>query len=145
MAIQFEPWHIWIIAGIVLFIIEIFTPSFVAGSIGVGAIASGIIAAFGLGINWQLITFAVFTAIVFVTIRPIVIRLSKKNQLATNAEALIGKTGKVIQDIGKNPGYVKINGDNWRSISIENNFISSGTLVEVIKIEGITLFVKPKN
>jgi len=145
MAIQFEPWQIWIIAGIILFIIEIFTPSFVAGSVGVGAIAGGIIAAFGLDINWQLITFAVFTAISLFTIRPIVIRLSKKNHIATNAEALIGKTGKVIQDIGENPGYVKIDGDNWRSISIDNITIPSGTLVEVIKIEGITLFVKPKN
>ncbi len=145
MAFQLEPWHIWIIAGIALFIIEIFTPSFVAGSIGIGAIFGGIIAAIGLGIDWQLISFSVFTAISFLTIRPIVIRLSQKNHIVTNAEALIGRIGKVIQDIGENPGYVKIDGDSWRSISTDNNIIPSGTLVEVTKIEGNTLSVKPKN
>jgi len=145
MNFHLAPWHIWIITGIILFIIEIFTPSFVAGSVGIGAIFGGIIAAIGLDINWQLITFAVFTAISFFAIRPIVIKLTKKNHIVTNAQALIGRTGKVIQPIGENPGYVKIDGDNWRSFSIDNQEIPEGTLVEVIKLEGITIFVKPKN
>ena len=145
MNFHLAPWHIWIITGIILFIIEIFTPSFVTGSIGIGAIFGGIIAAIGLDINWQLITFAVFTAISFFAIRPIVIKLTKKNHIVTNAQALIGRTGKVIQPIGENPGYVKIDGDNWRSFSIDNQEIPEGTLVEVIKLEGITIFVKPKN
>jgi len=145
MNFHLDPWHIWIITGIILFIIEIFTPSFVAGSVGIGAIFGGIIAAIGLDINWQLITFAVFTAISFFAIRPIVIKLTKKNHIVTNAQALIGRIGKVIQPIGENPGYVKIDGDNWRSFSIDNQEIPEGTLVEVIKLEGITIFVKPKN
>jgi len=33
-----EPWHIWVIAGLLLWIIEIFTPGFVAGVFGTAAL-----------------------------------------------------------------------------------------------------------
>ncbi len=39
---EFEAWHIWLIVGIVLMVIEIFTPSFVAGSFGIGSILTSI-------------------------------------------------------------------------------------------------------
>lgn len=143
--LHLEPWHIWIISALLLFIIEIFTPSFVAGSIGIGAFFAGIVSAAGFGINWQLITLAIFTLISLFTIRPVFIKLTNKNNLATNADALIGQTSTLIQDINTNYGYIMLNGDKWRCTSVDGSPIQAGTLVEVIKIEGITLFVKPKN
>ncbi len=140
-----EIWHIWIIASIALFIIEIFTPSFVAGSIGIGALFAGIAAGIGLDTNWQLVAAAAFTAISFFTVRPVVIKLSKKNVLETNVDALIGQTGIVIEEIGDTHGYVKIHGDNWRSFSEDGNPISKDTKVVVTKMEGNKIYVKPKN
>lgn len=142
---QLEIWHIWIIVSIALFIIEIFAPSFVAGSIGVGALFAGIAAGIGLGTNWQLVTMAVFTAISFFTIRPIIIKLSKKNHIKTNVDALIGQTGIVIEEIEESYGYVKIHGDNWRSFSENGSPISKNTKVIVTKMDGNKIFVKPKN
>ena len=39
--IDIQPWHVWIILGIVFVIIEIFDPAFFFVALGIGAIATG--------------------------------------------------------------------------------------------------------
>lgn len=60
---------------------------------------------------------------------------------ATNVDALIGKTAKVIKTISKNkPGQIKIEGEIWRA-SAEKD-IQMGEEVSIISITGVTLNVE---
>jgi len=145
MNIHLEPWHIWLIIGIALFIIEIFTPAFVAGSLGVGAILSAIGAvAFNLSFNMQLVVFGVFSLLSFFAIRPIFLKYLDKSEIETNVDAMIGRQGVVIKPIEKGQyGYVKIDGDQWRAVAEDNALvIEKDAIVKVVKIEGNTIFVE---
>ncbi len=138
-----SPWMIWIIAGIICLIIEIFTPGFFFMSIGFSAIITGLFSLVIYNIYLQLAIFALSSFLVFVNMRKISKKFFKTKGQPTNIYALIGKKGYVTKDITKiSKGYVKINGEIWSAVSWDDSEIITGTEVIVKKIEGNKLFVK---
>ena len=141
-----EWWHFWLIVGLILFIVEIFTPGFVMASFGTAAILTTIFAALGLSFKLQLLSFAVATLIVFFTIRPLLKKYFYRfdDPLRTNVHALIGKRGKVIEriDNSENSGRVQLGGEDWRARTIHDESIEVGEIVKVVRIEGATAFVE---
>lgn len=141
-----ETYQIWIIISIFLFIIEIFAPTFLAISLAIGCLASGIVAYFGFDIKIQLIAFSIGTLISFFGVRPIMLKYFHKNSdnVKTNTDALVGRTGRVINTIdnSKNQGRIMIDGDNWRAEAENNEIINEGDQIEVIKVNSTILIVK---
>lgn len=144
-----EIWHIWFISTILLFILEIFLPTFVAACIGLGTLVAGIMAYFGLGLEAQLLGFSVATLVSLFLIRPAMLKVAKRRstQVSTNMDALIGRTGVVSEKIEpwSQTGRVIIDGDSWKAKSLQSNAIEKDTIVTVTKIESIILTVKPLN
>lgn len=142
----FSVWYIWIIFAILLFIIEIFAPTFIAICIALGCIAAGISSYFDYGIKIQLLSFSVGTLIGFFGVRPFMLKYAHRNsdKIKTNVDALIGKIGKVSVTIdhSKNEGRIKIEGDDWRAESENDEIINAGEQVEVLKINSTILIVK---
>ena len=69
-----------------------------------------------------------------VFVRPVALRWLHKNEpnRATNADALIGRTGRVTEAIAKGGnGYVQIDGDQWKAVSTGDD-IAAGTTVRVV-------------
>lgn len=140
-----EIWHIWAIVAILFVIGEIFTSGFAFICFAVGCIGGAIAAAAGAILEWQLGIFAIATFVAFLLVRPLLKKLSAKDEVATNADALIGRTAKVTECIevgGK--GRVAIDGDIWQAVSHEQTDIAEGEWVEVISRESIVLTVKRK-
>lgn len=140
-----EIWHIWAIVAILFVIGEIFTSGFAFICFAVGCIGGAIAAAAGAILEWQLGIFAIATFVAFLLVRPLLRRLSAKDEVATNADALIGRTAKVTECIevgGK--GRVAIDGDIWQAVSNESTDIVEGEWVEVLSRESIILTVKRK-
>ena len=141
-----ETYQIWIIISILLFIIEIFAPTFLAISVAIGCLSSGIVAYFGFDIKIQLIAFSIGTLISFFGVRPIMLKYFHKNSdnVKTNTDALVGRTGRVINTIdnSKNQGRIMIDGDNWRAEAENNEIINEGDQIEVIKVNSTILIVK---
>lgn len=142
-----ELWHIWIIAGLILWIIEIFTPGFVLGVFGTACLITSPFAWAGFSYVIQFLIFAVAVAVLSLFIRPIVLKHIDRNkgQAKTNIEALIGQSGLVVETIDniKDTGYIKIYGETWRAISIDDTVINNGEKVRVRDIEGNKLIVEP--
>ncbi len=67
-------WQWWVVVGIALFILEVFTQGFFLASLGVSCAASAVVAYFGFGIKSQLLAFSLTTITVLVLIRPFVMR-----------------------------------------------------------------------
>ncbi len=140
-----EIWHIWSIVAILFVIGEMFTAGFALICFAVGSIGGAIGAAAGASMEWQLGIFAIATFVAFLAVRPILKRISSKDEVATNADALIGRTAKVTECIevgGK--GRVAIDGDIWQAESNEPTDILEGEKVEIISRESIILTVKRK-
>jgi membrane protein implicated in regulation of membrane protease activity len=146
---EIETWHIWIIIAILLFIVEIFAPTFIAACFAIGCLTAGIFSYFDYGIKIQLISFSIGTLITFFGVRPFMLKYAhrKSDKVKTNVQALIGKIGKVSVTIdnSKNEGRVIVEGDDWKAESENNEIIKSGAKVKILKVDSTILFVKPLN
>ncbi len=140
-----QAWHIWIIIGIILSILEIFTAGFLIINFGIGAIIAGLAAFGGAGLKTQLIVFAISSLILFVLSRKFASRFLTKDEpeARTNVEALIGKEAIVTQPIGGTleRGQVKIDGEEWSAISETEDNIDAGEKVTVKGVDGNKLIV----
>jgi membrane protein implicated in regulation of membrane protease activity len=71
-------------------------------------------------------------------------RLHNKKERKSNADALIGRQAKVIEAIPADGyGYVQIDGDQWRAVSIGNTEIPLNATVTVMERNSIILTVTP--
>lgn len=141
-----EVWYIWIIAALLLFIVELFTSGFAIICLSIGALGGGIAALAGANVEVQFIAFAATSFIALLAIRPVLKRLFFKDgeEVATNANAIIGKRGVVCIDIEADDdnGRVMIDGMDWRAKSENNEPLPKGTKVEVVAMESIILIIK---
>lgn len=139
-----EIYVVWLITALVLLIVELFTASFGVVCFSFGAAAAGLAAYCGLSTMWQLLIFSVVSFIAFVFVRPFVVKflLKKKDEVLTNADAIVGRIAVVTEEINpdKNTGRVKIDGDDWKAEAFD--IIPVGEKVEVVSRESIILNVK---
>lgn len=143
-----EYYQIWLIAAIVLVILEIFTSGFGVICFAVGAVFSALGAYLELNLIWQLVIFAAASMLAFIFIRPVVLRVleKKSKEVKTNADALIGKVAMVSEaiDSEKNTGRVAVDGDDWKAVSQDGSVINKGEKVEIVSRDSIILTVKKK-
>ncbi len=144
---QLEPQHWWAIIGLILIVIEIFSPSFFAASLALGAFASSISAIYGASMEWQLGWFSIISTASIFFVRPLAKKyLYSAADAKTNADALIGRECMVIQDVKDLTSYGKaaIDGDEWQITAKEDVLpIKKGTKVRVVERDSIILTVEP--
>lgn len=142
----FLAWHYWLVAAILLMIIEALVPGFVLACLSIGSLG-GMFAAF-LTDSWevQLLVTSITSILAFLFVRPFALkRLFRKNELKTNVDSLIGKRARVSQafDDERLKGRVAIDGDDWMAYSRTPGNFSIGTVVEIEAVESNTLVIKP--
>ena len=138
-------WYIWLIAAGIFFIVEIATIGFLIFWLGIGALLAMIASFFTDSLLIQTAIFVVSSSLLIPLTKPLVNKyLDDGKSVLTNAYGLIGKTGVVIVDINtiEATGQVKVEGEVWSAKSDSN--IEKGTEVEILKIDGVKLVVKPK-
>ncbi len=133
------------ILGVLMFIIEIFTPSFVAGSVGIGFFCAGLASFFIDSPSWLLFIGICGTAVTMFAIRPVVLKWLDKDGAPTNNDAMIGRVAKAKEVIDFDSGSISLDGVVWQARTLDGSEIAAGTPVEVVKIDSIILYVKPKN
>ena len=139
-----EIWHYWAIAALLLVVGEIFTSTFALICLAIGAVAAAVAAAVGCILEMQLVWFIVGTIASFLIVRPLLRRLSKVDEVPTNADALIGRRATVSEEINPQAGTgrVAIDGDDWKAESENDEPIEKGAKVVVVSRESIILTVK---
>ena len=139
-----ETYHILIIFGILSLVIEIFTITFIFASVSVGLFLASIGNYYDFTTENQIYIFSIGVIVTFFAIRPIFNKIAyNTDKKKTNKDNMIGKIGIVTKDVGNenNPGLVKLNGDIWKAVSV-NEIITKDKRVEIIKIDSIILTVK---
>ena len=136
-----ETYHILIIFGILTLVIEIFTITFFFASVSVGLFLASIGNYYDFTTENQIYIFSIGVIVTFFAIRPIFNKIAyNTDKKKTNRDDMIGKIGIVTKDVGNenNPGLVKLNGDIWKAVSV-NEIITKDKRVEIIKIDSIIL------
>lgn len=107
------------------------------------AFVAFIFAVFNLPLWSQIAAFIATGLLLLITTKPFFEKLLKARPAAkTNADALIGKSAAVIEEIDNvsEIGAVKIEGKVWSARNVENDtVIPVGTIVEIRAIEGVKL------
>ena len=141
-----EIWIYWVIAALLLFIVEMFTAGLAVICLSIGCLGGAIAAAVDASIEWQLGIFAIVSFVALIAVRPLLKRLFYKGgeKVATNVSAMVGKHGVVCADINGDDeqGRVIIEGVDWRAIAENDEQLPKGTRIEVVAINSVVLTVK---
>ena len=138
-------WYLWLIAAGIFFIIEIASVGFLIFWLGIGALFAMVASFFTDNLLIQTTVFVISSSVLIPLTKPIVNKYFDDGKtIATNAYSLIGKVGIVTTEINtlNSTGQVKVNGEIWSAKANED--IKQGTEVEILKIDGVKLIVKPK-
>ena len=138
-------WLIWFILAAAAVVGEIFTAGFFLLWFGVGAAVAGGLALLGAGFGWQLAAFVVVSGVLFAVSRRFAERFSKAQPPGIGADRFIGLKGLVLEEIDNvaNAGRVRLGKEEWRADSDAGDRIPVNTRVEVVRLEGTHLVVKP--
>jgi membrane protein implicated in regulation of membrane protease activity len=131
----------WLGLFVLALVIELFTADMISIWFSLAAVPSFILALAGANIIVQAIVFVLVTSVLLLLTRPAMKKYMKTNEIKTNIDAIIGKTGIVIDDVTlDSPGRIKIGTMDWSAISKET--LKVGTHVKVLDVEGNKLFVE---
>ena len=134
----------WLIAFIALVAGEAATVGLVCIWFAAGALGAFLTAMLGGPFWLQLIVFAAVSALALALVRPAVSKFARPRRSPTNADRVIGAEAQVTEDIDNihGKGAVVIRGMAWSARSQDGGPIAAGTLVRVLRIEGVKVFVE---
>ena len=141
----------WLIAALLLGVIEAFFPAGLFLFFGVGALSSALLALVNGQLVWQVVCFAVVSLLSLMLLRRRWRRLFSGKQLAPGSEVahpLEGQRGHVRETVtAEQPGVVEVGGSFWRAVT-ENTgeVLTGGTPILVLGAlpqNGLVLRVAP--
>jgi membrane protein implicated in regulation of membrane protease activity len=142
-------WH-WLILGIFLIISEFMVSGIFLLWIGFGALITGFfMALFGFDLTVQLLVFAACSGVavaIGLKVYPSRHQVMHGHSPNTRRQAMIGQRYTVLKTFENGIGSVKVADGQWRAQldqSAQTTQITEGDHVQVVRIEGTTLFVVP--
>ena len=135
---------VWLGAAVVFGIVEALTAGLVSIWFVAGSAAALIGAFLGAGLGVQVALFVVVSAAALAVTRPLVRRYTAGKAVPTNLDRVLGDSGKVTETIDNenSTGAVYVDGKTWTARSDDGSVIPAGTVVEILRMEGVKLFVK---
>ena len=109
-----------------------------------GALCALIAALLGGPLWVQIALFLAVSTLCLLAVRPLAKRLLNNRVEPTNADRVIGEQAQVTEDIDniRGKGAVVIRGVAWTARSEDGSPLPAGTLVRVLRIEGVKVFVE---
>jgi len=138
-----DLWIIWIIASVIFFIIEIFTPILFFLNLAIAGLITALIAYFSTPLIWQVIIWGVLSGILLLCLRPFLVKNTSDDKEASGINAsYIGKEAKTIMPTGKNDGRITIYGEDWKARSCDGNEIEKDVTVKIVKYDDSIFYVE---
>jgi membrane protein implicated in regulation of membrane protease activity len=140
-----DEWVLWLIAAVVLGVLEVTTLTLVLGFFAGGALAAALVAGLGGGVVLQVVSFLVVSLALLGLIRPVVRRhLRPGTGTRTGVAALIGQSAVALERVDAHHGQIKLGGEVWTARAYDPSLvIEAGSPVSVMEIQGATALVYP--
>ena len=141
----FSMTSVWLVAMIVLLIIEGIVPGLVSIWFAIGAFAAMISAILGAPLWLQVLWFFAVSILTLCLTRPFAKKYVNSRATPTNADMLIGKECVVTEAIDNvlGTGAVTVGGKVWTARTEEpDGKAETGKVMTVVRIEGVKLIVK---
>ena len=141
----FSMTAVWLVAMIVLLIIEGIVPGLVSIWFAIGAFAAMISAILGAPLWLQVLWFFAVSILTLCLTRPFAKKYVNSRATPTNADMLIGKECVVTEEIDNvlGTGAVTVGGKVWTARTEEpDGKAETGKVMTVVRIDGVKLRVK---
>lgn len=140
-----HDWQLWLVIALLLAGTEMATLDFTLLMMAAGALVASLVAALGANVVVQVLSAVAVAVALLAFVRPsIVRRLHAGPTLQHGPEALIGKSGLVLERVTPHNGRVKLSGEVWSARTLEESMvIEPGGKVAVAEIDGATAIVYP--
>lgn len=139
-------WLIWLTIAGVLLILEMSFGDFFLTCFAIGAFVAMLASFLPIPFWGQVVVFAIAGVACVCLLRPKLLHRIQANadHRESNVDALIGRTAMVVEPITpQKDGYVKVDGDEWRAKSVDNQPIGKGANVRIVSMESIIVTVAP--
>jgi membrane protein implicated in regulation of membrane protease activity/transcriptional regulator with XRE-family HTH domain len=135
---------VWVAAIVVFGIVEALTAGLTSIWFVLGGVAALITTICGGWVWLQGVVFLTVSAVALVVTRPLVAKMMKKDQTATNADRVLGTEARVTEKIDNaaSTGAVYADGKTWTARSRSGEVFDAGRTVRVVHMEGVKLFVE---
>jgi membrane protein implicated in regulation of membrane protease activity len=139
-------WLIWLVAAVLLGVVEFFTLTLVFGLLAGAALVAAVVAGLGASVPIQLLAFAVAGGVGLVALRPIAKRhLALPPVSREGSDALVGRSALVTREVSATGGLVHLSGEDWSARAYDEDLvIPPGVRVDVFEIDGATALVHPR-
>jgi len=131
----------WVVLAIVAGIVEMISPTFGFVFISAAALLAAAVAAVGIELTGQVVTFSIALLLGLLLVRPRLVSKLGAPGVPSRTEALLGQQGKITVAIDPvlGTGRVTVAGQDWAARSAVA--ISVDTIVRVDSADGIVLHV----
>lgn len=134
----------WLVVFVALVGIEAGTMALTTIWFAGGALAAFFAALAGLSFQVQMTVFLAVSFVLLIFTRPFAVRFVNKGTVKTNADGLVGKKARVLEEIdnGSGTGTAVINGQEWTARAVRDDLVlHKGETVIVKEIRGVKLMV----
>lgn len=135
---------IWVAVMVIFGVLEAATVGLTSVWFVVGGVGGLVASMLGAEIWLQLVVFFVVSIGSMIAARPLVVKYINQTTTATNADRVLGMTARVTETIDNAvpTGAVYADGKTWSARSEHGTTITVGTMVRILRMEGVRLFVE---
>ena len=137
-----DLWQIWAIGGVLLIVLELFTPSMLFLNFALACFITAIEAIYTDNMYILLGSWSIMSALFIIFLRPLLLKKNTNKNNATGIDKYIGKKAKALENITQNSGVISIFDERWNARSTSAETISAGSVVIIEHFEDLTMYVK---
>ena len=136
---------VWLAAAAVFGVAEAATAGLVSIWFVGGALAALAAALLHAGPVMQVVVFLAVSAVLLVATRPLARRI-RERAVPTNLDRVLHRAARVTETVDneRSTGAVYIDGKTWTARSEDGSVLAKDSMVEVVRMEGVKLFVAAK-
>ena len=138
-------WLFWVAATVIFAVAEAATVNMVSIWFVGGALAAMVAQLLGGGVWLQILVFLAVSCLLLAALRPFVRKFVTPRRTATNADMALGREAYLTETVDnlQETGALKLDGKVWSVRSVSGEVLPKGTLVKVVRLEGVKLYVEP--
>lgn len=137
---RYLPWF-WLALVVLCSVVEALSMTLTTVWFAVAAFLMVFVAMLSVPFPFQLLLFAIVSALLLIFTRPVALRFLKK-KTPTNSDSLIGRQCKLIRAVTRDEkGSIRLNGIEWAVATADGRSIDAGMDCVIQEIQGNTLIV----
>ena len=131
----------WLVLFVILALFELVTVNLVSIWFSLGALITTFVSLVTDNLMIHLAVFTISSILLLLLTKPFVKKMKKREEVPTNLDMVVGKTGVVTEKIEKDGiGEVKVLGKKWSAYSDKE--VEENSKVKVLSINGVKLKVE---